>query len=497
MGPIFEREELLRYISVYRRIKALGEEPRIDLLHRSGGRVERLGVLQGSFDPLTVAHEALIDGALKEGLDRALILVPTAHFHKDVALEENSSIADRGLVLEEYVRGRDGVDLGLSNVRRFVDLIDPVREAYGTGVRLTFVFGLDIFEMVLDRKYYDHYEEAMGRLFKEEVLVAGRFGKNVEDLLEGDAPPAWMEGGVREFSLPQPLGEVSSTLVRTVRRSGGDCAPYLPDVILSWIERRGLYRDSAKYPMTVRAIETFVDRHPDTDPEGYLGDLEAVLEIVSGAEEGAFLRKAVERYAAGEADARGTFLALLDRGLSPEVAYGAVTGIVQEALVMDRAYLRLQGAGLKLALACVDGGGDMVSILQRRAGSSAYLSAGLVPYSAEAKGIVGVDPGSGYGAASMECARAMAHGLRERTRCDIALAETGMMPTSGGRRTKKSPGLVYMHVLSERTDDGIEARFESTQSLDPAAQRLEVLIQVVELGIKRVLAEVERVRPSP
>ncbi len=492
MAPAFEREELLRYISIYRRVKALGEEPKIDLLHRSGAEVRKLGILQGSFDPMTVAHEALIDGALEEGLDAVLILVPTAHFHKGVSPRENSSIADRALVLEEYVQGRDRVDLGLSNIRRFVDLIDPVRRAYGTGVRLTFVFGLDIFEMVLDRKYYDHYEEAMGRLFKEEVLVAGRSGRTVSDL----HLPAWMEGGVREFSLPQPLGEVSSTLVRTVRRNGGDCAPYLPYVIRSWIERRGLYRDSARYPMTVRAIETFVDRHPGVEPDEYLGDLEAVLEIVSGAEEGAFVRRAVERYAAGEADARGTFLALLDLGLSPEVAYGAVTGIIQEALVRDGSYDRLQGAGLKVALACVDGGGDMVSILQRRAGSSAYLSAGLVPYSPEAKGIVGVDP-RGYGAASRECARAMAHGLRERTRCDIALAETGVMPTSGGRRTKKSPGLVYLHVLSERTDEGIEARFESTQSLDPAAQRLEVLIQVVELGIKRVLAEVERVRPSP
>lgn len=493
MGPIFEREELLRYVSIHRRVKALGEEPRIDLLHRSGGRVERLGVLQGSFDPLTVAHEALIDGALGQGLDAILVLVPTAHFHKGISLEENSSIADRALVLEEYVRGRERLDLGLSNVRRFVDLIDPVRRTYGTDVRLSFIFGLDIFEMVLDRKYYDHYEEAMGRLFKEEVLVAGRSGRTVSDL----HLPAWMEGSVREFSLPQPRGEVSSTLVRTVRRSGGDCAPYLPDVIRSWIERRGLYRDSARYPMTVRVIETFVDRHPGVEPEEYLGDLEAMLGIVAGMEEGAFLRRAAARYAAGEADARGTFLALLDLGLSPEVAYGAVTGIIHEALVRDGSYDRLQGAGLKIALACVDGGGDITSILQRRAGSSAYLSAGLVPYSAEAKGIVGAGPGSGYGAASMECARAMAHGLRERTRCDIALAETGVMPTSGGRRTKKSPGLVYMHVLSERTDDGIETRVEFTPGLDPAAQRLEVLIQVVELGIKRVLAEVERVRPSP
>lgn len=493
MAPSFEREELLRYISIYGRVNALGKEPRIDLLHRSGSRVGRLGVLQGSFDPLTVAHEALIDGALGQGLDAILVLVPTAHFHKGISLGENGSIADRALVLEEYVRGRDRIDLGLSNIRRFVDLIDPIRKAYGADVKLTFVFGLDIFEMVLDRKYYDHYEEAMGRLFKEEVLVTGRSGRTARGL----HLPAWMEGSVREFSLPQPLWEVSSTLVRTLRRRGGDCAPYLPDGILRWIERRGLYRDSARYPMTVQTIETFVDHHPGADPVEYLGDLEALLEIVSGGEEGAFLRKATERYAAGEADARGTFLALLELGLSPEVAYGAVTGIVQEALVRDGSYDRLQGAGLKVALACVDGGGDMVSILQRRAGSSAYLSAGLVPYSAEAKGIVGVDPGSGYGAASRECASAMAHGLRERTRCDIALAETGMMPTLEGRRTQKSTGLVYMHVLSERTDEVIEVKVDFTPGLDPAAQRLEVLIQVVEMGIKRILKEVELLRPSP
>src|SRR3972149_971477 len=147
MAPSFEREDLLRYISIYGRVKALGEEPRIDLLHRSGGRVGRLGVLQGSFDPLTVAHEALIDGALGQGLDAILILIPTTHFHKGISLGENGSIADRALVLQEYVRGRDRIDLGLSNIRRFVDLIDPIRKAYGADVKLTFVFGLDIFEM--------------------------------------------------------------------------------------------------------------------------------------------------------------------------------------------------------------------------------------------------------------------------------------------------------------------------------------------------------------
>ena len=91
-------------------------------------------------------------------------------------------------------------------------------------------------------------------------------------------------------------------------------------------------------------------------------------------------------------------------------------------------------------------GGLLSSRLTDVSGSSEYVKLNFVTYANEAKHkILGVSWNilNNYGAVSEECAEAMANGLYEVTKCDVALCTTGIAGPTGG--TKEKPvGLVYI-----------------------------------------------------
>jgi competence/damage-inducible protein CinA-like protein len=100
------------------------------------------------------------------------------------------------------------------------------------------------------------------------------------------------------------------------------------------------------------------------------------------------------------------------------------------------------------------------------AGSSAYFEQGVVAYSNAAKtGLLGVpaDLIERHGAVSSEVAKAMAQGIRERSKTDVGLSVTGIAGPSGGT-PEKPVGLVYIALASP---DGVtvnENRFLGTRS---------------------------------
>lgn len=105
---------------------------------------------------------------------------------------------------------------------------------------------------------------------------------------------------------------------------------------------------------------------------------------------------------------------------------------------------------LAVAESCT--GGVIASRFTAQAGASAYLLAGVVSYSNEAKiNILGVDPATldRVGAVSEEVARQMAEGVRRITGSDWAVATTGIAGPAGGSEAKPV-GTVWMAVASAR-----------------------------------------------
>lgn len=93
-------------------------------------------------------------------------------------------------------------------------------------------------------------------------------------------------------------------------------------------------------------------------------------------------------------------------------------------------------------------GGLVSSRLTDVSGSSDYVKLNFVTYANEAKNeILGVswDILNNYGAVSEQCAHAMADGLQEVTKCDIALCTTGIAGPTGGSYDKPV-GLMYTSV---------------------------------------------------
>jgi len=110
-------------------------------------------------------------------------------------------------------------------------------------------------------------------------------------------------------------------------------------------------------------------------------------------------------------------------------------------------------AGHRIALAESCTGGLLAGRLTDRAGSSAYVTGGVVAYSNEAKtALLGVPKEliDTHGAVSPEVARAMADGARERFGADIGVAITGVAGPGGGTE-EKPVGFVCFCVT---TSDG-------------------------------------------
>ncbi len=128
------------------------------------------------------------------------------------------------------------------------------------------------------------------------------------------------------------------------------------------------------------------------------------------------------------------------------------------------ALLRDRSLTLALAESCT--GGLVGHLLTEVAGSSDYLERGVVSYSDRAKvELLGVPAQliERDGAVSAECAAAMAAGLRERTRTDVALSVTGIAGPSGGS-PERPVGTVWFGLARAEGTATLHRRFRGARS---------------------------------
>ncbi len=121
--------------------------------------------------------------------------------------------------------------------------------------------------------------------------------------------------------------------------------------------------------------------------------------------------------------------------------------------------LRDQGLTVALAESCT--GGLIAHRLTQVAGSSAYVDRGVVCYSNRAKTeLLGVSESllKKYGAVSAQVAKAMAQGIRMRSKADVGLSVTGIAGPGGGT-PHKPVGLVYVGLATAKKSFTKEFRF--------------------------------------
>ncbi|HTA66668.1 MAG TPA: nicotinate-nicotinamide nucleotide adenylyltransferase [Bryobacteraceae bacterium] len=163
-------------------------------------RPQRLGVLAGSFNPPTIAHEELVYAAGFH-VDEVLCVVPSVLPHK----EYFGATLEQRLAMLEAARLMPPCSIATSEKGLFIDIARECREHYGPDTRLSFICGRDAAERILAWDY--GRPGVVEEMLKEfELLVAARSGEF--------QPPAEFQHRIHPLGLRAAHDQVSSTEVR-------------------------------------------------------------------------------------------------------------------------------------------------------------------------------------------------------------------------------------------------------------------------------------------
>jgi nicotinic acid mononucleotide adenylyltransferase len=194
--------------------------PRLAFLRRaSSGPGDAPGVLlclSASFNPLTVAHAALIREARRIATPgEVLLLLAAANVDKAV---EGLPHETRLALLLRYAASRPDLSIAAVAHGRFVDKLDAIRAAYPARTRVLFLLGFDTLVRLFDPKYYTDRSAALLRLFAGSEFIAAN---------RAPAPPGEIEAflsrpevspfasRIHSIRLPEDIAGVSATAVRT------------------------------------------------------------------------------------------------------------------------------------------------------------------------------------------------------------------------------------------------------------------------------------------
>lgn len=174
---------------------------------------KRLGILPGTFNPVTVAHLALARAALSH-VDEVVFVLPRVFPHKDYS---GASFVDRIAMLESALED-PAFSIATADGGLFVEIARECRAEYGPGVGLTVLCGRDAAERIAGWDYGRPgvFTEMLGEF---DLLVAAREGAY--------APPPECSHAIRHLPSPE-MDAVSATAVRERAALGLDWEHLVP-----------------------------------------------------------------------------------------------------------------------------------------------------------------------------------------------------------------------------------------------------------------------------
>jgi nicotinic acid mononucleotide adenylyltransferase len=190
----------------------------------------RVGILCGSFNPLTLAHTELA-GQAQETYRLDCVFFTLAKVTVDKERVTGLSLEDRLLLLSLYAKGHDSSGVALVNRGLYVDQAQAFRSRLGAYVELQFIVGMDKLVQILDPKYYQDREAALQQLFALSSLIVANRGDmaeaEFEQLLDRPENRAYRPY-VRFCPLPVGLADVSATAVRQALAAGESVTSQVP-----------------------------------------------------------------------------------------------------------------------------------------------------------------------------------------------------------------------------------------------------------------------------
>ena len=174
----------------------------MEFFWRSARKPGRLGVFPGTFNPVTVAHMALAEGALAV-VDEVVFILPRQFPHKTFC---GASFEQRIELLGMARGGDPRYSVAASERGLFAEIAGECREAYGADIRLSFLCGRDAAERVANWDY--GRRGAYVEMLREfDLLIAARGGEY--------HPPENLVNSCARLELNGAWDHVSASEVRT------------------------------------------------------------------------------------------------------------------------------------------------------------------------------------------------------------------------------------------------------------------------------------------
>jgi nicotinate (nicotinamide) nucleotide adenylyltransferase len=223
-----------------------GAPPRITIIKQAQGvsadKRSVLGVLPASFNPPTVAHQALLREADKTiAFDEILLILDQQAMDKE---HFGAPLEDRLLMLLILFGGDPRISLGISNRGLFLDKVEALQHMYPRDTQIYFIVGYDTIVRILDPKYYEDREGVLRSLFAQAgFLVANRGDCGKEELTElfereENRPFA---AQVSTLTLSTDLAGISSSQVRRRLAEGKSIKDLIPPTLEEFLRKRRFY----------------------------------------------------------------------------------------------------------------------------------------------------------------------------------------------------------------------------------------------------------------
>jgi nicotinic acid mononucleotide adenylyltransferase len=245
-------------------LRALASNPDASAALRAGqppARGARLGLLPGSFNPPTVAHETLARAGLDAGrLDAVWYSLSTRTVDKEVV--SGAYLEDRLLLLDLLTDDDPRLGSLILNRGLYVDQARIVRAKYPDLGEIVFLVGFDKIVQIFDRRYYDDRDGALEQLFAlATFLVAPRGSDDASALAMLLARPEnrRFAEAVWPLDLPAELREIASSNVRSGVADGGRPDDSVPPIVARFIAETGVYSDEERYQARLRRLGLLTD----------------------------------------------------------------------------------------------------------------------------------------------------------------------------------------------------------------------------------------------
>ncbi len=191
---------------------------------------QRLGVLCGSFNPLTLAHVVLAQHACRTfHLDQILYTVAKVTVDKEQVT--GMGLEDRLLLLLLHVEQQQHLGVALVNRGLYFEQAQAFQSLFDKRVGLFFIVGMDKLVQILDARYYQDREAALDQLFALTSLVVANRGdmarRAFDELLQRPDNQPYRDA-IHFLPLPASVTDLSSTAIRKIVSEATNLSAHVP-----------------------------------------------------------------------------------------------------------------------------------------------------------------------------------------------------------------------------------------------------------------------------